>query len=102
VEEEPVQVLIVEDHAIFRELFALCFDCEPGFEVVAQAGSLAEARGLLEGVDVVVLDLGVSAMPAMAASVCDTSPGTAAPTTTHLGRGCRVPPSPKGRWDQHT
>ncbi len=40
-----------EEHAIFRELFASTFDREPGFEVVAQAGALAEARGVLEGVD---------------------------------------------------
>jgi DNA-binding NarL/FixJ family response regulator len=52
-----VRVLLVEDHAIFRELFASTFDREPGFEVVAQAGALAEARGVLEGVDVAVLDL---------------------------------------------
>ena len=52
-----VRVLLVEDHAIFRELFASTFAREPGFEVVAQAGALAEARGVLEGVDVAVLDL---------------------------------------------
>lgn len=53
-----VRVLLVEDHAIFRELFASAFEREPGLEVVAQAGSLAEAREALEeGVDVAVLDL---------------------------------------------
>lgn len=52
-----VRVLLVEDHAIFRELFASSFDREPGLEVVAQAGSLAGAREALEGVDVAVLDL---------------------------------------------
>jgi DNA-binding NarL/FixJ family response regulator len=30
-----VRVLLLEDHAIFRELFASAFDREPGFEVVA-------------------------------------------------------------------
>jgi two-component system, NarL family, response regulator DevR len=54
---EVVRVLLVEDHAIVRKLFASVFDREPDFEVVAQAGSLAEARGSLEGVDVAVLDL---------------------------------------------
>jgi hypothetical protein len=43
--EMTVRVLLVEDHAIFRELFASTFDREPGFEVVAQAGTLAGARG---------------------------------------------------------
>jgi DNA-binding NarL/FixJ family response regulator len=57
-----VRVLLGEDHAIFRELFASAFDHEPGFEVVAQAGTLAEARQALEdlgegGVEVAVLDL---------------------------------------------
>jgi CheY-like chemotaxis protein len=57
-----VRVLLLEDHAIFRELFASAFDQEPGFEVVAQAGTLAGARQALEelgegGVDVAVLDL---------------------------------------------
>jgi DNA-binding NarL/FixJ family response regulator len=52
-----VRVLLVEDHAIFRELFASSFEREPGLEVVAQAGSLAGAREALEGVDVAVLDL---------------------------------------------
>lgn len=57
-----VRVLLVEDHAIFRELFASALKREPGFEVVAQAGSLAAAREALEelgegGVDVAVVDL---------------------------------------------
>jgi DNA-binding NarL/FixJ family response regulator len=33
------------------------FDREPGFEEVAQAGSLEEARGALEGIDFAVVDL---------------------------------------------
>jgi DNA-binding NarL/FixJ family response regulator len=55
--KKVVRVLLVEDHAIVRELFASAFDRQPDFEVVAQAGSLAEARGSLDGVDVAVLDL---------------------------------------------
>ena len=53
-----VRVLLVEDHAVFRELFASAFDREPGFEVVAQVGALAGAREALEAepVDVAVLD----------------------------------------------
>ena len=56
-----VRVLLVEDHAIFRELFASSFGREPGLEVVAQAGSLAAAREALEAepVDVAVVDLGL-------------------------------------------
>ncbi len=51
------RVLLVDDHASFREMLALVFDREPEFEVVAQAGSLAEARRMLDGVDLAVVDL---------------------------------------------
>ena len=51
------RVLLVEDHATFREPLAFMFGREPEFEVVAQAGSLAEARGMLEGIDLAVVDL---------------------------------------------
>src|SRR5919107_174884 len=63
--EEPkgdVRVLLVDDHASTREALASTFEGE-GFEVVGQAGSLAEARQLLEElqqpIDVAVLDLGL-------------------------------------------
>ncbi len=51
------RVLLVDDHATFREPLAFMFDREPEFEVVAQAGSLEEARGLLGGIDFAVVDL---------------------------------------------
>jgi DNA-binding NarL/FixJ family response regulator len=51
------RVLLVDDHATFREPLAFMFDREPDFEVVAQAGTLAEARSVLEGVDLAVVDL---------------------------------------------
>jgi DNA-binding NarL/FixJ family response regulator len=38
------RLLLVEDHVSFRQTLALVFDGEPDFEVVAQAGSVAEAR----------------------------------------------------------
>jgi DNA-binding NarL/FixJ family response regulator len=49
--------MLVEDHASFRQALAFVLGREPGFEVVAQAGSLAEARQVLEGVDVAIVDL---------------------------------------------
>jgi DNA-binding NarL/FixJ family response regulator/signal transduction histidine kinase len=55
----PVRVLLVEDHAAVRQAIARAFDEEDDFEVVAQAGSLAEARQLLGDVDVAVIDLGL-------------------------------------------
>jgi DNA-binding NarL/FixJ family response regulator len=51
------RVLLVDDHATFREPLAFMFEREPEFEVKAEAGSLAEARGMLEGVDLAVVDL---------------------------------------------
>ena len=58
-EEEKVRILLVEDHAIFREVLAPTLEQEASFEVVGQAGSLAEARRMLERVDVAVIDLGL-------------------------------------------
>ena len=55
--EGEIRVLLVEDHASFRETAASVLEREPDFKVVGQAGSLAEARGMLEGVDVAVVDL---------------------------------------------
>jgi DNA-binding NarL/FixJ family response regulator len=58
-----LKVMLVEDHAAFRQALTYLLSDDPGIEVVAQAGSLAEARGALEGgdldggVDVAVLDL---------------------------------------------
>ncbi len=51
------RVLLVDDHAAFREPLAFMFDREPEFEVVAQAGSLTEARRDLELIDLAVVDL---------------------------------------------
>ncbi len=51
------RVLLVEDHATFREPLSFMFNREPEFEVVAQAGSLEEARGVLVGIDFAVVDL---------------------------------------------
>ena len=57
--EDMQHLLLVEDHASFRQTLARVFDQEPEFEVVAQAGSLSEARRVMEGreVDLGVIDL---------------------------------------------
>jgi DNA-binding NarL/FixJ family response regulator len=50
--------MLVEDHAAFRQSLTALLSREPDLEVVAQAGSLAEARELLDTpLDVAVLDL---------------------------------------------
>lgn len=67
-----VRVLLIDDHPIVREGLANLLVQHDGLEVVAQAGSIAEALAL-EGspVDVCVLDLalpdgdGLSAIPAL-------------------------------------
>jgi DNA-binding NarL/FixJ family response regulator len=53
---ETARIMLVEDHASFRQSMAYMLEDEPGFEVVAQAGSLAEARKNMRAVDVAVLD----------------------------------------------
>ncbi len=50
------RVLVVEDQALVREAIVATFHHEPGFTVV-HGGSLTEARRLLEGVDIAILDL---------------------------------------------
>jgi CheY-like chemotaxis protein len=57
--EEVVRVLLVEDHAAVREAIAVTFQREQDFEVVAQASSLEQARGMLDEIDVAVVDLGL-------------------------------------------
>jgi DNA-binding NarL/FixJ family response regulator len=56
---ERVRVLLVEDHTAVRQAIAAAFAHDAGFDVVGQAASLAEAREMLDGVDVAVIDLGL-------------------------------------------
>src|SRR5919199_1172258 len=51
------QVLIVDEHAAFRQPLAFLFNREPDLTVVAQTGSVAEGRRMLEEVDIAVVDL---------------------------------------------
>jgi two-component system, NarL family, response regulator DevR len=53
------RLVLVEDHASFRQTLAFVFDQEPDFDVVAQAGSLAEARRVMRGreADLGIIDL---------------------------------------------
>jgi two-component system nitrate/nitrite response regulator NarL len=56
-------LLLVEDHASFRDAATAVFEREPGFEVVGHAGSLAEARQMMDhgtpAADVAIIDLGL-------------------------------------------
>jgi DNA-binding NarL/FixJ family response regulator len=52
------RIMLVEDHLSFRQSLAFLLSRESDLEVVAQAGSLAEARQMLDSrLDVAVLDL---------------------------------------------
>ena len=59
--EYSTRILLVEDHASFRQALAFMFEREPEFIVAGQAGSLAEARAFMrkvpDGIDVAVVDL---------------------------------------------
>lgn len=58
---ETRRILLVEDHASFRQTLAFVLSQEPEFEVAGQAGTLAEAREVWKSVggeaDVAVVDL---------------------------------------------
>jgi two-component system, NarL family, response regulator DevR len=57
-----MDVLLVEDHTVFREALGFLLAREPQTCVVGQAGSIAEARRVLKGLrtlDAALLDLGL-------------------------------------------
>jgi DNA-binding NarL/FixJ family response regulator len=54
--ENMIRVLLVDDDAMYRRIFTLLLGRLPDVRVVAEAASLAEARTMLEGVDVAILD----------------------------------------------
>jgi DNA-binding NarL/FixJ family response regulator len=54
-----IRILVVDDRIDFRLAFVGLLEGQPELEVVSQAGSLAEARTMLEGVDVALLDRGL-------------------------------------------
>jgi DNA-binding NarL/FixJ family response regulator len=58
---QPIRVMHVEDPADFRDLMQILLDGQSDIEVVAQAGSLVEARAHVTRFefDVAVLDLGL-------------------------------------------
>ena len=55
-----IRILVVDDRVDFRLAFASLLEGEPDLKVVAQAGSLAQARTMLEGgIDVALIDRGL-------------------------------------------
>jgi DNA-binding NarL/FixJ family response regulator len=60
-ETRQTRVMIVEDHADFRDLMEVLLGRQPDIELLAKAGSLVEARAQAARfeLDVAVLDLGL-------------------------------------------
>ncbi len=56
--EQTIKILLVDDHALFRESVARLLAAEPGFEVVGHCGSIEEALAILRQrhIDIVLLD----------------------------------------------
>lgn len=60
--QKTSRILLVEDHAAFRQALAFVFEQDPDFDLAAEAGTVAESRKLLEdaelgGVDIALVDL---------------------------------------------
>ena len=49
------RIVLIGAHNLFREALAVVLGHEPDLEVMAQAGSLAEARGVLRACDMAVV-----------------------------------------------
>jgi DNA-binding NarL/FixJ family response regulator len=59
-DQKSIRVLLIDDHALFRESVARLLQSEPGFEVVADCGSGTEALQIIKSskeIDIVLLDL---------------------------------------------
>lgn len=61
-EQKTSRILLIEDHAAFRQALAFVFGQDPEFELAAEAGTVAESRELLGGselgeVDIAIVDL---------------------------------------------
>jgi two-component system, NarL family, nitrate/nitrite response regulator NarL len=59
-DRKSIRLLLLDDHALFRESVARLLQSEPGLEVVAHCGSSAEALQIIESsreIDIVLLDL---------------------------------------------
>jgi two-component system, NarL family, nitrate/nitrite response regulator NarL len=56
--EQAVHILLLDDHALFRESVSRLLGAEPGFEVVAHCGTIEEALQVLrrKSIDLVLLD----------------------------------------------
>jgi two-component system nitrate/nitrite response regulator NarL len=59
-QEKSIRLLLIDDHALFRESIARLLQSEPGIEVMAHCGTGTEALQIMESskkIDIVLLDL---------------------------------------------
>ena len=54
-----IRILVVDDRIDFRMAFVGMLEGDSHLKVVSQAGSLAEARTMVEGIDVALIDRGL-------------------------------------------
>jgi DNA-binding NarL/FixJ family response regulator len=56
--EQTVQILLLDDHALFRESVSRLLSVEPGFEITAHCGTIEEALQVMrrKSIDLVLLD----------------------------------------------
>jgi DNA-binding NarL/FixJ family response regulator len=54
-----IRILVVDDRIDFRMAFVGMLEGDSDLKVVSQAGSLAEARTMVEGIDVALIDRGL-------------------------------------------
>lgn len=68
-DRERVRVVLADDHAVVRSGLRLLLEAEPGWEVVAEAGNVADTRRYLRAhrPDVLVLDLNMPGDSSLAA-----------------------------------
>src|ERR1700722_4844265 len=62
---EPIRLLLLDDHVLFRESLSRLLASEPDFEMAGHCGGAAEALDLLRTrpVDVVLLDFDLGGEP---------------------------------------
>ena len=75
-----IRVVIIDDHAAYRQALAFMLDREVDISVVAQAGDVESARPALKSVDVAIVDLdlaGVSGL-GLVSDLKQAQPGAAA------------------------
>ena len=79
--DSPVSIVIADDHAVVRSGLRMLLNAEPDFSVVAEAGTVGEARAAVvrHSPSVLILDLhmpgdaSLSAMPDLRTSAPDTA-----------------------------